>query len=51
MRCVSFCPNKAIRCIMNYKGKTHKAVEVGEFLNRDEDLLKRNIKIAIEVKD
>ncbi|MCE5213401.1 MAG: 4Fe-4S binding protein [Methanobacterium sp.] len=32
LRCVSFCPNKAISCPMNYKGKTYHAVKAKELL-------------------
>lgn len=32
MRCVSFCPKNAIPCKINYNGKTHRAVDVKEFL-------------------
>lgn len=33
MRCVSFCPQKAIPCKVNYKGNTHRAVKVKELLS------------------
>lgn len=32
MRCVSFCPQNAIPCKVNYKGETHQAVKIQEFL-------------------
>jgi ferredoxin len=32
MRCVSFCPQKAIPCKINYKGKTHTSVKLKEFI-------------------
>lgn len=32
MRCVSFCPNDSIFCKMNYKGKTHRAVDAKELM-------------------
>ena len=35
MRCASFCPQNAIPCKVNYKGKTHQAVNAKKFLNDD----------------
>jgi Pyruvate/2-oxoacid:ferredoxin oxidoreductase delta subunit/flavodoxin len=32
LRCVSFCPKKAISCPVNYQGKTYTAVKVRDFL-------------------
>lgn len=32
LRCTSFCPNKAISCPINYKGKTYRAFENPKFL-------------------
>ena len=32
MRCVSFCPRKAIPCKLNYKGETYQAVKAKELL-------------------
>ena len=51
VRCVSFCPKKAMNYFLSYKGKTYHAVKAKEFLNKEENLLERDIKIAIEVKD
>jgi ferredoxin len=33
MRCTSFCPENAISCPLNYKGKTYKAVTAKELIN------------------
>jgi Pyruvate/2-oxoacid:ferredoxin oxidoreductase delta subunit/flavodoxin len=33
MRCVSFCPKKAISCPINYKGKTYHAIKAKELLD------------------
>lgn len=32
LRCVSFCPKKAIPCSINYKGKTYRAVKAKELM-------------------
>lgn len=32
LRCVSFCPKKAIPCSINYKGKTYRAVKAKELI-------------------
>jgi len=50
VRCVSFCPREAMNNFVSYKGRTYHAIKAREFLNKD-DLLKRNIKIAISVRD
>ena len=35
LRCASFCPQEAIPCKFNYKGKTYRAVKAKEFLKRN----------------
>lgn len=35
LRCVSFCPKKAMPCKFNYKKKTYRAVKAKEFLKQD----------------
>lgn len=32
LRCVSFCPKRAIKCPINYKGKTYRAIKAKELL-------------------
>ena len=43
LRCTSFCPKGAIPCKFNYKGKTYSAVKAKEFLDKEENLFKRNV--------